>query len=255
MKFPVTWGQKKKRYVFTFISNFSYFGRDGNVTALFPAAHRELRSEPGSHWQSPGAASRLSDEAGFQVPTRSVLQWLGFVLLSGRQLSHVPQLICNPLQMFSFFFFKRYCFRYQLWGIRMGLLKVSFRSWWKSWGCVRQLLYSQFTIEFNSQHCFPRQTHVHSVCQHWLKNMPLTKMWGLNVQALSLLDSSRHFFFFFPPHGIWFLLTSTVKKILNGLNELQGCNDRDPCLNFVMKSSVLVKNTPYHTLIKHNVLL
>lgn len=62
--------KKKKRYVFIFISNLTYFIRGVNFSALFSAAKTVLFGPaPGSRWQSVVQFPELSDEAGFQVPT------------------------------------------------------------------------------------------------------------------------------------------------------------------------------------------
>lgn len=95
---------------------------------------------PGSRWQSAVRFPGLSDGADFQVPTRTICDDGALCFCQPDSSSRVPQLVYNPLQMFSFFLLQMRAGRHQLQGLRTGLLKISLRSWWKSWVCVRWLL-------------------------------------------------------------------------------------------------------------------
>lgn len=135
-------------------------------------------------------------------------------------------------------------FRHQLWGLRMGLLKISLRSWWKSWVCVRWLQYLQITIEFNSQHCFPLEIHVHSICQHWLKNMLLMKMWELKLSIPSPARFKQALYFFFLWNLTFIDLDYKNTKWVKWAPRLQW---QIPVWIFFMKPPILVKNTACRT--------
>lgn len=196
---------KKKKVCFNFPPQFGVFSRGGRVRLCFVLLRRHFWVQPRGAGAALSAVPGLADGTDPQVPTRAMCKGgaLCFCQPGSSPGSHNS---CVTLRKcFLSFFLQMLAFRHRVWGLRMGLPKLSLRSGWKSWLCVRQLLYLKITVPFNSWHWIC----VHSAWQLWLKTTLLMKMGEINFQSLHLVDSNRHLIFF---HEIWFLLTLTIKN-------------------------------------------